>query len=54
VQLVRTSDLNLTAVAHTVGYRNETTLSTLIRRRRGTTPAQLRRRDTLTLAPPRP
>ena len=54
VQLLRTSDLTLTAVAHAVGYRDATTLGTLIRRRRGTTPAQLRRRrDSLALAPPR-
>lgn len=44
VNLLRTTDLSLAAIAHAVGYQDATTLGTLIRRRRGTTPTQLRRR----------
>lgn len=44
VDLLRTTDLSTSAVAHAVGYQDATTLGTLIRRRRGTTPEQLRRR----------
>jgi len=46
--LLRTTDLSIASVAHAVGYQDATTLGTLLRRRRGTTPGQLRRgRDTL-------
>ena len=44
IDLLRTTELGLTAIAHAVGYQDATTLTTLIRRRRGTTPEQLRRR----------
>lgn len=44
VDLLRTTDLTLTSVAHAVGYQDATTLGTLIRRRRGTTPQAIRRR----------
>ncbi len=44
VYLLRTTDLPLDAVARRVGYENGTTLATLLRRRLGTTPGQLRDR----------
>ena len=44
LDLLRTTDLSVKAVAHAVGYHDATTLGTLIRRRRGTTPEQVRRR----------
>ncbi|WP_295695938.1 helix-turn-helix domain-containing protein [Lapillicoccus sp.] len=44
LDLLRTTDLSVRSVAHAVGYRDATTLGTLIRRRRGTTPAQVHRR----------
>ena len=51
-ELLRSTDASVAAVAHAVGYQDATTLGTLIRRRRGTTPAQLRRRrDELALSP---
>jgi len=43
VDLLRTTDLRVGAMARAVGYQDATTLGTLIRRRRGTTPEQLRR-----------
>ena len=45
VDLLRTTNLSLTTVAHAVGYGDGTTLGTLLRRRRGTTPEQVRRRQ---------
>jgi len=44
IGLLRTTDLSVAMVAHAVGYQDATTLGTLIKRRRGTTPEQLRRR----------
>ena len=45
--LLRTTGLPLDAVARRVGYENGTTLATLLRRRLGTTPGQLRTRESL-------
>ncbi|WP_042455410.1 GlxA family transcriptional regulator [Streptacidiphilus jiangxiensis] len=44
VHLLRTTDLPLDTVARRVGYENGTTLTTLLRRRLGTTPGRLRDR----------
>ncbi|GAA5141735.1 hypothetical protein GCM10023340_03930 [Nocardioides marinquilinus] len=44
VDLLRSTDLSVADVARAVGYQDATTLATLIRRRRGTTPEQIRRR----------
>jgi transcriptional regulator GlxA family with amidase domain len=44
VDLLRTTDLSIAAIARAVGYQDATTLGTLIRRRRGTTPEEIRRR----------
>ncbi|PHQ50869.1 AraC family transcriptional regulator [Streptomyces cinnamoneus] len=41
--LLRTTDLPTEAVARRVGYENATTLTSLLRERRGTTPGRLRR-----------
>lgn len=43
LELLRTTDLTLAAVARAVGYQSATTLGTLLRKRRGTTPEQVRR-----------
>ncbi|POX45898.1 GlxA family transcriptional regulator [Streptomyces sp. Ru72] len=43
VHLLRTTDLPTTAVARKVGYENATTLTSLLRKRLGTTPGQVRR-----------
>lgn len=48
VDLLRSTDLSVAAIARAVGYQDATTLSTLIRRRRGTTPEQVRRRRVAT------
>lgn len=44
VDLLRTTDESVAAIARAVGYQDATTLATLIRRRRGTTPEQIRAR----------
>lgn len=44
VDLLRTTDESVTAIARAVGYQDATTLATLVRRRRGTTPEQIRLR----------
>lgn len=54
IELLRSSDLSVTAIAHAVGYQDATTLGTLIRRQRGTTPAQLRRRRDAVALPQAP
>lgn len=44
VDLLRTTDDSVAVIARAVGYQDASTLATLIRSRRGTTPEQIRRR----------
>ncbi|MFI1539576.1 GlxA family transcriptional regulator [Streptomyces anandii] len=53
MHLLRTTDLPIEAVARKVGYENGTTLTSLLRRRLGTTPGQVRRQRAPAGLPPR-